>query len=378
MVEWLGFPDIRSPKESPMRLFVKLAAVAVVVATASTPTAARLVPTAVAPSLTSIGPLLFGPTGVLYAADRQAATIYALDLGAQGAGAAPGTATVDKLDEKIAALLGTTPASITITDLAVNPTSHNAFVSVMRGQGAEAQPALARVDGSGQVTLVSFDTVKFTSVALPNPAAVNATGRGGRTQSVTDMALVDGRLVVAGLSNEEFASKLWSVAYPFATADRGTSVEIYHGNHGGFETRSPVMTFVPYKIGNQSAIVAAYTCTPLVKFALESLKAGGEKIVGHTMMDLGAGNQPLDMVTYARNGESYLLMANSRFGVVKVPTAQFATAPAITAKVDTAGTFERVAAMTGVEQLDLVDATRSATIVRADDRTLRLNVATLP
>jgi len=361
-----------------MRTSLKLAAVlAVVLAAASTPTATRLVPTAVAPSLSSIGPLAFGPTGVLYAADRNAATIFALDLGAQASGAA-GTASVAKLDEQIAAMLGTTPADITVVDLAVHPTSHNSFIAVTRGQGADAKPALVRVDGAGKVSLVSFDTMTFTSVALPNPAAVSPNGRGGRTQSVTDMALMDGRLVVAGLSNEEFASKLWSVAYPFTTADRGTSVEIYHGNHGAIETRSPVMTFLPYGAGAQAQVIAAYTCTPLVRFQLGALKAG-EKVVGHTMMDLGAGNQPIDMLRYSKGGQDFLLMANSRHGIVKVPTAQFATLPAITAKVDTAGAFEKVASMPGVVQLDLLDAQRSVSIAQAQPNGPRdLNVTALP
>ena len=360
-----------------MRFSVKLAAVlAIVVAASSVPSATRLVPSAVAPSFSSIGPLLFSPSGVLYAADRQAATIFALDLGAQAASGAAGTAAVEKIDEKIAALLGTAASAITITDLAVHPVSHNSFISVMRGQGAQARPALLRVDGAGKIDVVSMDAVQFTSVALPNPAAVSTTGRGGRTQSVTDMAFIDGRLFVAGLSNEEFASKLWSVADPFAKADNGTSVEIYHGNHGQLETRSPVMTFVSYKIGAESAIVAAYTCTPLVRFSLDTLTPG-QKIVGRTMMDLGAGNQPIDMVPYTRGGQSFLLMANSRYGVVKVPTAQFSTAPAITAKVNTAGTCEPVSAMTGVEQLDLLDGQRSVTIA-LQDGARRLAVTALP
>jgi len=362
-----------------MRTTLKLAAVLVVVlaAAASTPTAARLVPTAVAPSLSSIGPLAFGPTGVLYAADRNAATIFALDLGAQATGGAAGTASVAKLDEQIAAMLGTSAAEITITDLAVHPTSHNSFVSVMRGQGADAKPALVRVDGAGKLTLVSFETVQFTSVALPNPAAVSPNGRGGRTQSVTDMALIDGRVYVAGLSNEEFASKLWSVAYPFAKADTGTSVEIYHGNHAQVETRAPIMTFLPYRAGNQSLVVAAYTCTPLVKFQTDALKAG-TKVVGYTMMDLGAGNQPIDMIRYAKNGQDFLLMANSKHGIVKVPTAQFATLPAITAKVDTAGSFEAIAAMPDVVQLDLLDAQRSVSIAGKANEPKNLNVTALP
>lgn len=361
-----------------MRLSIKLAVLtAIVVAASSAPTATRLVPTAVAPSFSSIGPLLFGPSGVLYAADRQAATVFALDLGAQASGAARGTAAVDRLDEKIAAMLGTDTSAIAITDLAVHPVSRNSFVSVMRGQGAEARPALLRVDGAGRIDVVAFDTLQFTSVALPNPAAVSPNGRGGRTQSVTDMALIGGRLFVAGLSNEEFASKLWSVPYPFTTADNGTSVEIFHGNHGQLETRSPVMTFLPYREGGQSMIVAAYTCTPLVKFSVDAVTPG-RKIVGHTMMDLGAGNQPIDMVSYARGDAHFLLMANSRYGVVKVPTTQFATAPAITAKIDTAGTFEPVPAMTGVEQLDLLDAGHSVTIARASNGARSLLVTALP
>jgi hypothetical protein len=93
---------------------------------------------------------------------------------------------------------------------------------------------------------------------------------------------------VAGLSNEEFASKLWSVAYPFASADRGTSVEIFHGNHGALETRSPVMAFLPFNIGNQPHLIASYTCTPLVKFPVSSLKPG-DKIMGTTIAEFGAG-----------------------------------------------------------------------------------------
>ena len=38
---------------------------------------------------------------------------------------------------------------IAITDLAVHPRTRNAFISVMRGQGPAARPALLRVDGAG-------------------------------------------------------------------------------------------------------------------------------------------------------------------------------------------------------------------------------------
>ena len=362
-----------------MRTSLKLAmALALVVGTASQPTTARQASPGVGPKLSSIGALAFGPGGVLFAADSQAATIFAIDLGAQSAGGTPGTKDVPALDQKIAAMVGTTAAGITITDLAVHPTSRNSFVSIRRGEGPDAEAALVRVDGSGRIDLVSLNTVKFTSVGLPNPAAVSPGGRGGRTQSVTDLAFTSGRLFVAGLSNEEFASKLWSVAYPFASADRGTSVEIYHGNHGQFETRAPVMTFLPYTIDNQPVIIAGYTCTPLVRFALASLKPG-EKLVGTTMLELGAGNQPIDMVLYQKQGHDYLLMANSKHGVLKIPTEQFASAAAITAPVGgTRGTFESISALPGVEQLDLLDGQRTVILARAGDGSRNLSAVALP
>ena len=361
-----------------LKLVVGVAVVLAVVLTGgSQPTTARQVSPGVGPTFTSIGALNFGPGGVLFAADNQAATIFAIDLGALASGTTPGTKDVPALDQKIAAIVGTTTASVAITDLAVHPTSKNSFVAIRRGEGASAQPALLRIDGAGKIDLLSLTNAKFTSVTLPNPSA-SADARRGRTQSVTDLAFTNGRLFVAGLSNEEFASKLWSVAYPFTSVDRGASVEIYHGNHGQLETRSPVMTFVPYTVDNQPVIIAGYTCTPLVKFPISSLRQG-EKLLGTTMLELGAGNQPVDMVVYQKEGRDYLLMANTRHGVMKIPAAQFASAPAITSRIGgTQGSFERVAALTGVEQLDLLDAQRSIVVARATDGSRNLSAVALP
>ena len=363
-----------------MRTLLKLALLAaLVVATSSVHSAlGAMAPVRVGPSLTSIGPLAFGPDGVLFAADRQAATIFALNLGAQGAGARTGTADVAGITGKIAAMLGTAPAEIAITDLAVHPTSGNSFLAVTRGQGTTAAPALMRVDGAGTLSVVSLENVSYTNVTMPNPA-VGTTGRGGRTQSVTDMALSNGRLIVSGLSNEEFASKLWSVPYPFAAADRGASVEIYHGNHGQLETRSPVMAFLPMAVNGQPHVIASYTCTPLVRFPMSSLRTG-EKVVGTTIAEFGAGNQPLDMIQYQKDGQSFLLMSNSRHGVLKIPTTDFGSAKAITERVGgTAGVpYEKIASMTGVEQLDKLDANRSIVIATTATGDRNLTAVQLP
>jgi hypothetical protein len=321
------------------------------------------------PQITSVGPLTFGPDGVLFAADTQAATIYALELGDKANGGAPGTQGVDAIDQKIAALLGTDAKEIIVTDLVVHPRTKNAYVSLMRGQGTASKPVLLRVDGAGKIEVVSFENLKHTKVTLPNaPNAGTNPQRDPRQQSITDMAFSDGRLYIAGLSNEEFASKLRSVKYPFATADTGTSVEIFHGNHGQLETRSPVYAFLPYSINNSPHLVAAYLCTPLVKFPVASLQPG-TKVVGTTIAELGNRNRPIDMVLYKKDGREFLLMSNTARGVMKIPTDGFATATPITqpVKTETGGiTYETVAAMKGVEQLDLLDGSRTLALSRTD------------
>jgi hypothetical protein len=375
-----------SLSEDLMRAKLKLtigAAVALTAVIAATPPNLTTdVEAGVGPGLTSIGTLAFGPGGVLYASDPMAATIYAIDLGAEGTRGAAGTKDIAGVDAQIASVLGTAATEITIADLAVDPRTKNSYLSVMRGKGADAKPVLLRIDGAGKIEIIGTETLKFTSVALPNPVDANpaATRGNPRMQSVTDMAYVNGKLFVAGLSNEEFSSKLWAVPYPFAQADRGTSVEIFHGNHGRLETRSPVYTFVPYSIENEPYLIGGYLCTPLVKFPLKSL-AAGEKVRGTTIAELGAGNRPIDMILYKKDGAEYLLMANTSRGVMKIPTANFGKQDPIVAPVPT-GTagigYETIASMKGIQQLDLLDATHSVVLAKTEAGPVNLSTVILP
>jgi hypothetical protein len=347
---------------------------------AGTPTAAPPAAPSAAPAFESIGPLTFAPDGVLFAADTQAATIYAIDLGNAATGGAPGTQTVASIDRQIAGLLGTDVREVAVTDLAVHPKTRNAFISVMRGQGAGAKPVLLRVDGAGKIDIVDVAKLKATKVTLPNPPNVSGGARSPqRVQSITDMAYQDGRLFVAGLSNEEFASKLRALSYPFTAADNGASVEIYHGSHGQFETRSPVYTFVPYKVKGETNLIAGYLCTPLVKFPVSSLRPGG-KVMGTTIAELGNRNRPLDMVVYKKDGKEFLLMSNNSRGVMKIPTDRFGDQAGITKPIDDkAGiAYETIAAMKGVEQLDLLDEAHSLVLARSDAGALNLQALPLP
>ena len=355
-----------------------IGAVALVAALAAGRTGVTAAVPETGPALESVGVMTFGPDGMLFAADPKAATIYALDLGAQAGGGKAGAADVAGIDGKIAALLGTEAASIAVADLVIHPKTHNAYISVMRGAGADAKPALLRVDGDGKIQPIAIDKLAYTKVALSNAPASAEGRRNPRTDSVTDMSFVSGKLIVAGLSNEEFASKLRSFAYPFVAADPGTSVEIFHGNHGQLETRSPVYTFIPYTIDSKPYVIASYTCTPLVRFSMDSLK--GSKVVGTTIAELGAGNRPLDMILYKKDGKEFLLLSNNSRGVMKIPTQDFGTAPGITAKVttETGGiAYEKITAMTGVEQMDLLDAQRSIVLARSAGA-LNLSAVALP
>ena len=287
-----------------MRSFLTLSAIAVVIAatglTPSTPVTAAAQSSGAA--LQSIGPLAFGPNDVLFAADTVGASIYALELGDAAKTPAQGTKDVPDLDQKIAALLGTDVSAIAVTDLAIHPTTKNAFIAVTRGQGADAKPALVRVDGNGKLEVLALDAMKHTRAALPNAPVANTTGRRNpRADSITDMSFVDGKLIVAGLSNEEFASKLRTIAYPFAAVEPGTSVEIYHGNHG--RSRRAARFTRSSLHGEQHAAPDRRLSVHAAGQVPGGEPAGTQKVVGTTIAELGAGNRPIDMFVYKKDGK---------------------------------------------------------------------------
>ena len=334
------------------------------------------------PEFKDMNQLAFGPEGVLFIADTKAAAVVAIATGDTKSATSSGMIKAEGINHKIAALVGTSADQIDIHDLAVNPISRQAYLAVSRGKGPDAAALLVRIKADGQPELVSLDKVKFSRAELPNPAPDAAPepgkkGQNRRLEAITDIAYADGKLLVAGLSNEEFASTLRVIPVPFKTVDRGTSVEIYHGAHGGFETRAPVRTFVPYKVGNKDHLLAAYTCTPLVQFALSDLKPGA-KIQGKTIAEFGNRNRPLDIIVYQKDGKDYLLLANSARGVIKVAAEQITSAAPITEKVaDTKGlSFEKIS-WEGISQLDRLDG-RYAVVVRTVDKAMHLETLALP
>jgi hypothetical protein len=328
-------------------------------------------------TLKSAGPLAFGPAGVLFVGDSSQAAVVAIDTG----DAKPSSGTsfeIKAINEKVAAALGVPADQILIQDAVVNPVSKNIYFSVSKGRGPDAPAAILRTDASGKVTALALDNLKHSSVSLidaPAASDVNARGQSKRVETITDLAYVDGKVFVAGLSNEEFSSSFRSIPYPFQAATKATGVEIYHGSHGRFETNAPVRTFVPYTIGSEAYILAAYTCTPLVRIPVSELKPGN-KVKGTTIAELGNRNRPLDMIVYKKDGKEFLLMANSSRGVMKLPAAKLESYPPITAHTEKEGVpYETIESLKGVQHLDKLNDTMAMLLV---DDAGSMNLRTIP
>jgi hypothetical protein len=323
--------------------------------------------------LKSAGALAIGPDGVLFVGDSAGAAIYALDVNDHATAKSGGSLEIKGVNEKIAAMLGIAADQLAINDVVVNPASKNVYVSVSRGKGADAVPVLLRIDTAGKITEVALDNIKYASVALPDGPQADRQ----RMETITSMKYVDGQVLVAGLSNEEFSSSLRSIPYPFKDYSKAAGIEIYHGSHGRFETNAPVRTFVPYEINHQQSILAAYTCTPLVKIPVSDLKPGN-KVKGTTIAELGNGNRPLDMIVYTKGDKHFILMANSSRGVMKLPADNLETFKPITAHTETAGVpYETIATLKGVQQLDKFDDA-SALILIGSGTSMDLRTIPLP
>ncbi len=85
--------------------------------------------------IVSMGSLEFSPNGILFIGDSKGGAVYAFDLNESSVNVDDKNVRIADLEGKIAALLGTTKEEILIHDMAVNPVSHNIFLSVSRGRG---------------------------------------------------------------------------------------------------------------------------------------------------------------------------------------------------------------------------------------------------
>lgn len=327
------------------------------------------------PEIRSVGVIEFGPDEVLFVADNASATVFAIDV-ADPTPDAPAAEPFDVqgLDTRLAAFLGCNRDEVGIRGMAVHPRTHNVYLSVMRGHGDDGIPVLLRLDRlDASLQEVPLADIRFSAAAITNAPAeddervnvelpdgpegeeLEVAGRTlriwrrpARTATVTDMAYVDGMLLVAGMSNEEFASNLRRIPFPFTGEMGDNSLEIFHVSHGKWETAAPIKTFVPYEGGR--SILASYTCTPVVHFPLSEMTPG-TKAVGRTVAELGAMNQPLDMVSFTQDDGEYLLVSNSSHGLIKIACRDIDSQDPLTEPKEPVGVPREVEQLSGISRL---------------------------
>lgn len=268
------------------------------------------------PEIKSINAITFGPQGILFLGDSKGASVYAIDTKDVSPIEGMEAVRVNKIDEKIATVLGTTADNISIQDMAVNPLSKVIYMAVHHNNGT---PILLKMKGE-EISAVSLDQIKYSEVSLEDPVAVDAKDRRGRALrvwAISDIGYHDNKLMVSGLSNKEFSSTFRSIPFPFKSEQEQSSLEIYHAAHGRYETYAPIKAFTTAKLKGESHLVASYTCTPLVVFPMNQIQPG-KHTKGRTVAELGNWNTPLDMITMDKEGESYLLMANSNRALMKI------------------------------------------------------------
>lgn len=327
--------------------------------------------------LRSAGQMTFGPSGILFIADPMNAKVYAIDTGDRESSVVGGDFAVKNINGKLAQALGTDAEGVRITDMAINPMSGRPYMSVARGNDA----VIMKLSADGELSELSLKNVKHSAASIPNAPGEDEKYRGRsskRAYSVTDISLVDNQVVVAGLSNEEFSSNLRAIPFPFSDTPRGAALEVYHGVHGKYETHAPIRTFTTISLDDEPYVVAAYTCTPLVRFPLKSI-GGDDKIRGVTVAELGNRNVPLDMFVYKKDGEKFILMNNSARGTMKISTEDIGRDEGITERVSKAGqTYDTIDGWDKVVQLDRLNETHAMIMIANEDGSLDLKAIALP
>lgn len=278
----------------------------------------------------SAGALEFGPDGVLFVGDNVGGAIYAFKVGNGEAPQKAATVDVDSIDAVVASALGVTKSAIVINDMAVHPNTREVYLSVTRGIGKESLPAIVKVDATGKVHNVRLAEIESTRQALhdvpdgskhfqaraimapPSARDIIKAKRPMNILAIMDIEYYKGEVFVSGISNEEFASTLRRISYPFTGKYASTKVKIYHLAHDQFETRAPIRSMVAKNLDGTDYLIASYTCSPVVLIPLEELKDGAS-VTGRTIGDIGNG-QPIDMVVFKdmmAGGKEFIFMTNN-------------------------------------------------------------------
>ncbi|HSF15840.1 MAG TPA: hypothetical protein VLK65_09830 [Vicinamibacteria bacterium] len=292
-----------------------------------------------APKLRSAGALAFGADNVLFVGDTKAGGVHAYEFQAAAfdsqkdvfvgrAETFEGWVLVDRIDRKIAGLLGIDALDVQINDMVVHRPSQQVYMSVHRGQGPDAEPVIVKVN-KGKMEIVDLASTKH-SFADVGPVPTEEKFEFGDTQldlAITDIDYYGAEIFVAGVSTGSFASKLRRIAYPFDGKLTSSSIEIWHAVHAQYETRAPIITQEIRELDGVPTLIAVYACTPLVRIPLSELRDGA-RVRGQMIGELGFGNTPLDIISYTdpMDRKDYVLVTNSSRSAVRISLSDVSAA----------------------------------------------------
>jgi hypothetical protein len=261
-------------------------------------------PTTGTPAIKSINVISFAPEGVLLIGDGRGSQVFAVSTGDTTKSKGLGKP-IDGIRGVLAETIGAPVKDFEIVDLAVNPISGKAYFAVQRKD--QKRNLILTVDGAGEIDEFALENVTYARVPL-------VTGSKAIISAITDVAWAEDRIIAAGRSNESFASKIFSVYAPLRhdSESAGYSAETYHVSHRRWETKAPMSVVMPLKEGDKTYVVGAFSCTPVVKYPLDSLKPDAV-VKGSSMIELGSGNRPLGMFSYEKDGKLFVLSNTFRF-----------------------------------------------------------------
>ena len=297
------------------------------------------------------GALTFAPDGTLFVGDNISSAVFAYKTDqAQPEQFDPKAPPleVDSVDNRIASIVRSKIGHVEINGMAVHPTSREIYLSVSRHSNGGIVPAIVKVSPTGKISEFNLKSparsefrIKDAPTAdqhfadragqwpVPSPERYHHKATTPmRSMTIVDMKFHDGELYIAGISNEEFASTLRRVPYPFTDAISETQIKIYHDAHAQWETRAPIRAMAFAKVDGKDTLIGAYTCSPLVLIPVEDLKNGAQ-IEGHVIGDTGNG-QPISMFIFKYNGEESLFVTNAAHDPRIIPIASLQHAKVIT------------------------------------------------
>jgi len=167
-----------------------------------------------AADIKSISRLAAGPENVLFVADWKSARVHAITL--PPAAQKPAGTAFNILDLEVLLSRQVGGAKVTVEDMVVRPGTAEVYIAV--SYGAAKTPALIVVTSDQRARRVNLKAAKSTLIALRDAPTSNYMfwrETPERSFTVTDMKWRDGELFIAGLSNQDFASTLRRIKYPF-------------------------------------------------------------------------------------------------------------------------------------------------------------------